>query len=172
MSNTIAYRIPYDCIFDIIKYQIILIPISLATIERQVDHELDRIFDECNSGNPSVHAAGPPTTFTATLSCDCYRRAHPVLSDLQLDGQAHSERQLPTRPTTVYHEVTDVTVTDGVIIMMHEAEFVHWASKAKNVPPRGMDPEQAKADFLRRLGEVGAIIDYDGPCDGPLAHRT
>ena len=60
-------------------------------------------------------------------------------------------------------------INDGVMEMMHEAAFIHWAAKGKNVPPRGMDPDQAKAEFVRRRGLDDAIIDEDGPFNGPAA---
>jgi len=52
---------------------------------------------------------------------------------------------------------------DGVLEMMHEAAFIHWASKGKNWPPRGLSEQDAKTEFQRRCQDPDTIVDFAGP---------
>lgn len=51
---------------------------------------------------------------------------------------------------------------DKVYIMMHQAAYIHWASKPKNVPPRGLDAETAARAFKDLSKVLGTIVDYEG----------
>ncbi|CAK0874664.1 unnamed protein product [Prorocentrum cordatum] len=55
---------------------------------------------------------------------------------------------------------------DGVKEMMHEVAFVHWASKPKNWPPRGLSSSEASAEFKRRIDDPEEIVDYMGEHKG------
>ena len=54
-------------------------------------------------------------------------------------------------------------IHDGVIEMMHLVAFQHWASKPKNMPPKGFSSDEAKTEFNRRQELPETIVDFNGP---------
>ena len=49
--------------------------------------------------------------------------------------------------------------------MMHKKAFAHWCSKPKNWPPRGLDEQQANAEFEARAVDPDVVTDEDGPSE-------
>eukprot|EP00971_Amphidinium_carterae_P345374 6486298-Amphidinium_carterae.2 len=52
---------------------------------------------------------------------------------------------------------------DGVLEWMHLCAYQHWASKPKNVPPRGLDAEAAKQEWLKMVDDPEQLVDENGP---------
>ena len=59
--------------------------------------------------------------------------------------------------------VAEQLLRDGVFEMQHEVAFIRWASKPRNVPPRGLTADEAKLEFVERSRQTDAIVDWQGP---------
>ena len=87
---------------------------------------------------------------------------------IQCPGDVKSSSKMKAFPVLQYQvKVTSEheQIRDGVMEMMHEAAFVHWASKPKNKPPQGMTQEEARQEFRRLVSLEDSIVDFEGPTD-------
>lgn len=87
---------------------------------------------------------------------------------IQCPGDLKSTSKMKTFPVLQYQAKVSSDyeqIRDGIMEMMHEVAFVHWASKPKNKPPRGMTQEEARQEFRRLVSLEDSIVDFDGPSE-------